>query len=71
MVFSQEIKAMMDTMYPTLYKRQIEIAYYYNQFIQPNSILLEVGSNFNTPEEGRYTAVLVGRTLGELIKAKE
>ncbi|MCL1914291.1 MAG: stage II sporulation protein P [Eubacteriaceae bacterium] len=69
--FAKAIESSMNKLYPGLFKRHIEKDYYYNQFVVPNSILFEMGCNISTPEEARYSAVLVGRSVGTVIMGKE
>lgn len=69
--FASLVSGKMNDMYPGLYKKLIKKEYYYNQYIIPNSILLEVGSNLTTPSEARTTATMVGKVLAEVVKNKE
>ncbi|MBE6038720.1 MAG: hypothetical protein E7218_05880 [Anaerofustis stercorihominis] len=70
-VFAKQIKNKMNTLYPTLFRRNMDRNYCYNMVFSPNSMLFEVGSNLTTVSEARTSAVFLGRTLGEIITGKE
>jgi stage II sporulation protein P len=67
LAFADQIENAMNAMYPGLFKRQVIMPYYYNQFLQPQSLLFEVGGCYDSPEAARYSAILLSRVLGETI----
>ena len=67
--FAVEITNQIEADYPTL-TRPIFFAYRkYNSAYRPGSLLLEFGSHANTLEEAKYTARLVGQSIGKLLSA--
>lgn len=67
--FANKVNKQFNSMYPDInlgiIKRE---PYRYNQWLSPNSLLFEIGSNLNDLEEAKYSAKLLGRVIGELIK---
>ncbi|WP_138268739.1 stage II sporulation protein P [Anaerofustis stercorihominis] len=67
--FANKINKQFSSMYPDInlgiIKRE---PYRYNQWLSPNSLLFEIGSNLNNLEEAKYSAKLLGRVVGEVIK---
>jgi len=69
--FEERIAQGLEESYPGLYRRSIHYEnYYYNQFLIADSILIEVGSMQNTPEEARYSARLLAEVLGKALAEK-
>ncbi len=67
--FAKYIKIVSDQMYPGLCKAIIIKPYgRYNQFLSNYSTLLEIGSNLNTIDEAKESAVLIAQVLDESIK---
>lgn len=67
--FAVYIQKKMDKLYPGLfYKIVTKPGKKYNQYYRDHSMLIEVGCTFNTDEEAKYSAELMGNVMGEVIK---
>jgi stage II sporulation protein P len=67
--FAVYIQKKMDKLYPGLfYKIVTKPGKKYNQYYRDHSMLIEVGSTFNTDQEAKYSAELMGNVLGEVLK---
>ena len=67
--FAVYIKKKMDKLYPGLFlKIDRKKTGKYNQYFSNYSMLIEVGCMLNTHEEAKYTAELMGKVLGEVLK---
>lgn len=67
--FAKYIKEVSDSMYPGLCTGIIvKPKGKFNQFLSDHYVLLEVGSNLNTIDEAKETAVLLGEILNEVIR---
>lgn len=66
--FANRVEKKLDKNYPQInigvMKRE---PYKYNQWLRPNSLLFEIGSNLNDLSEAKYSAKLLGRVIGEMI----
>ncbi|MCL1803349.1 MAG: stage II sporulation protein P [Eubacteriaceae bacterium] len=66
--FRSKVKSRMESMYPGLWQKDIDKeTSQFNQFLRPNSLLIEVGIDLNTPEEAKHSAALMGRVLATVI----
>jgi len=66
--FANRINQKANSLYPGFSKGIILKEYRYNQFIDDNCILLEMGNNLNTIEEVRVSAALFARVIEEILK---
>jgi stage II sporulation protein P len=69
--FKDIVEERMGEMYPGLFLKYVPKEYYYNQFLKPNSLLIEVGSDQNTPQEAQHSGALMGDVLGSVILEKQ
>lgn len=65
--FGSAIQKKMNSLYPGLFRKNMDRPYKYNLEFRPNSMLFEVGSNLTTIAEAKAAAVYLGRSLGEVI----
>lgn len=67
--FAVYIQKKMDKLYPGLfYKIVTKPGKKYNQYYRDHTMLIEVGSTFNTDQEAKYSAELMGNVMGEVLK---
>ncbi|MDF2893007.1 MAG: hypothetical protein K0R80_3374 [Clostridia bacterium] len=70
--FAVYVQKKMDKLYPGLFfKTVIKPKGKYNQFYRDHTLLIEVGSTFNTDQEAKYSAELLGNVIGEVLKELE
>ena len=70
--FAVYIQKKMDKLYPgLLYKIVTNSGKKYNQYYRDHSMIIEVGSIFNTDQEAKYSAELMGNVMGEVLKELE
>ena len=70
--FAAYVQKKMDKLYPGLFfKTVIKPKGKYNQFYRDHTLLIELGSTFNTDQEAKYSAELLGNTIGEVLKDLE
>lgn len=66
------VKKKMDKLYPGLfYNTVVKSKGKYNQFYRDHTLLIEVGCTFNTDQEAKYSAELMGNVIGEVLKDLE
>lgn len=68
--FALKIQNRMETDYPTLARPLNFCARRYNQHLTTGSLLIEFGTEANTLEEAKYSALLVGTALKNVLKNK-
>ncbi|MFZ5352904.1 MAG: stage II sporulation protein P [Bacillota bacterium] len=69
--FAVYIQKKMDKLYPGLFLRIDRKAAKYNQYVSDYAMLIEVGCSYNTIEEAKYSAELLGNVIGEVLKDLE
>lgn len=70
--FAVYVQKKMDKLYPGLFfKTVIKTKGKYNQFYRDHTLLIELGSTFNTDQEAKYSAELLGNVMGEVLKELE
>lgn len=70
--FAVYIQKKMDKLYPgLLYKIVTKPGKKYNQYYRDHSMLIEVGCVYNTDQEAKYSAELMGNVMGEVLKELE
>lgn len=71
LVFALQLQQKLETLFPGLTRPLFFAPRRYNMNLSHCSLLIEVGSDSNTLEEAAYSGRLLGRALGELLKAYE
>jgi stage II sporulation protein P len=70
--FAAYVQKKMDKLYPGLFfKTVIKPKGKYNQFYRDHTLLVEVGSTFNTDQEAKYSAELLSNVIGDVLKELE
>ena len=70
--FAVYVQKKMDKLYPGLFFKTVtKQKGKYNQFYRDHTLLIELGSTFNTDQEAKYSAELMGNIIGEVLKELE
>jgi len=67
LALGKRIEQEMDEMYPGLCRGILTAKARYNQHVSPGAVLLEIGDQYATKEEARYSAYLCGKVLARVL----
>ncbi len=71
LIFASALESALESDNPTLTRPLLFDYRHYNQDISAGSLLIEVGSHANTLTQAKYSAKLIGQTLGKMFKKEK